>query len=120
MDILIRLFFTIIDNFSIINLNRQIVFLVFLSLRQIVPINTVGLVQFNLKRFAMDYPTNTEEIFIPPELYKSDANKVNLEELESMVIDEDTRPTAYRGIFFALIICIPFWLLVAAVYFWMI
>ena len=67
----------------------------------------------------MSNPVISEEIYIPARLYQNDAKLSIVEDDEAADIEGALKESLPRGIVFALILCIPFWLLLVTGIVWL-
>ena len=68
----------------------------------------------------MSYPATAKKIYIPPQLYDDKAKIKIIEAHETAVIYNEERLQAAKGVTYALIFCIPFWLIVIMLVVWLV
>ena len=66
----------------------------------------------------MSYVVYTQKIDTPIQTYVSTAKRKIIENQETPVIDNEEKFRGARGIIFALILCIPFWILLIKYVVW--
>jgi hypothetical protein len=68
---------------------------------------------------SVSYPVYNKEIDTPIQPYDSSAKRKKNEDLEITAIDNEERLRVAKGIVYALIFCIPFWILLIKVVVWL-